>query len=183
MNDSPKNLRRRHYVDYQIQRSMIVSLVVLEVALLFWALLALYYGFSQAVSEHLYLIHGQAAQNDDSVFLALVLRVLGGLLLANIVALIVADFVWDQYVRWILRDFHKALRSTMSLNFRERGFREGAHQIIDLLESWRVKEQTVWREIQRLVDQIRVARESNLDPAHVKARINTLVDYLQYQQR
>lgn len=183
MIDSPNNLRRRHYVDYQIQRGMIICLIVLEVALLFWALLFLYQGFSQSVTDQLYQVHGNISRNDESIFLHLVLRILVGLLFANIVALIVADFVWDQYIRWILRDFHTALKSIATLNFRHRPSSEGSHKVIDLLDKWRSREQTIWQEVKRLTERIEAAQESNLDVTQVKLQVKTLNKYLEYRRR
>ncbi|GAB4348661.1 MAG: hypothetical protein Kow006_09580 [Gammaproteobacteria bacterium] len=175
--------RRRHYIDYQIQRWMIVGLIALEVLLLGWAVLALYNGLSDAVNEQLYLIHGRPASDRAPLFIDLALEVLGAILLINVVALVIADLFWGQYVRWILRQYHQILARLTELDFRDPGDRSRSHRLIELLESWRVREEEVWREIRAGITSVASPIASERELTGRKERLNHLLEYLKKQRR
>lgn len=140
--------RKIHYVDHAIQKWLLVALVTLELLLVGAAVWVLYQQLSAVVEQNLYRIHYSDGQRIFPVLLENSLYVLGGLIAANLAALLVADRIWAHYVNGILRSFKGLMTRTEGLDFLDDGTDiTRQHEVIELALAWREAEHARCRKI------------------------------------
>lgn len=131
------NRRRIRLVDDVLQKWMLVALVVMEAVVVALAIWALYRALGAIVDANMYRIH---FADGDSMWPQLVsegMRVLGGMLLINVAALIIADRIWAYYVYGILRHLGRLMDATGNLDFSDHHPIFFHHAVLDQAFSWR----------------------------------------------
>ena len=133
----PSRQRKIHYIDHVLQKWLLIALVVLEVIVLSVAGLILYLRLNAIVDESLYRIHFDNQPSMFSVLLKESLMILGGLVVANLLALFVADRIWSHYVRSIVLVLRGLLMSSRELDFRADHDVPQRHKVVTLALDWR----------------------------------------------
>lgn len=129
--------RRIHYVDYVLQKWMLIGLVVLEVIVLSIGGAILYSRLNAVVDANLYRIHFAGQPSMFSVLLKESVVIMGWLGAANIVALVVADRIWTYYVHGILTTLRSLLSSTRDLDLRADAGVPERHNVVAQALAWR----------------------------------------------
>jgi hypothetical protein len=132
--------RKIKYIDHVMQKWLLIALVVLEMIVLSVAGVILYTRLNTIVDESLYRIHFGGQPSMFSVLLAESLRILGGLVVVNLLALFVADRIWAHYVRGILAGLCCLFERTRELDFGADPEMPIRHKIIALALQWRCAE-------------------------------------------
>ncbi|MBF0135655.1 MAG: hypothetical protein H7833_13770 [Magnetococcus sp. DMHC-1] len=150
----PLRQRDTRYLDFAIQMRMLIALVGMEIILVGGAVYYLYERFSTILEENIYRIH-QLPLDLSSVMVNEIIKVAGGMILLNLVALFVADRIWSKYVARILQAF-----TNMALHVSDLDFHPDAdppssqHELLDLMLAWRQQERQrlvkIREEIQKL---------------------------------
>ena len=95
MSASKKQDRRHiHYVDHTLQKWLLLALVVMEAVLVSLAIWALYKALGTIIDEDMYRVHYSASTQLLPLLIKEGSVVLGWMLLANLLALFVADRIW-----------------------------------------------------------------------------------------
>lgn len=131
--------RHIHYVDHHIQKWLLVALVVMECALIALAMWALHGALSDLVEENMYRIHFSAQPDQLLRFLAEGVKILIGIGVVNLLALILADRIWAAYIGSILRKLDALIEDTQQLDFTERAMTR-THDVLDQALAWRAVE-------------------------------------------
>ncbi|MBF0161301.1 MAG: hypothetical protein HQL88_03345 [Magnetococcales bacterium] len=138
--------RRRRYVDFRMQTSMLIALIILEIGSVIGALCYLYWRFNSLIRAQLYRIH----HDSDSLFTLLLTEVgtvLFCLLGINLLAIFVADRIWGSYVRRVLGAFRTLSNRVADLDFRSEHPPPTKHEVLVRMLTWRSKERVRLRTI------------------------------------
>jgi hypothetical protein len=174
---SRSNMRRIVLVDHAIQTSLLVALVILETLVAAFAIWHLYGTMGAIIDDNLYRIH---ITNEADLIAQLFhegLRVLGWMLVANLLALVVADRLWSMYVNSILRRLEKVMTCAHALDFSAQAAMSVQHVVLEQAGAWR----------DSAVEQLLAARQciAHLPaqlPAASQARVSTQTLLLNLKQ-
>lgn len=141
MNNRLRDNERRyiHYVDHHIQKWLLVALVVMECALIGLAIWALHGALSDLVEENMYRIHFSEEPELLPRFLAKGVKILIGIGVVNLLAIILADRIWAAYVGSILRKLDALIEEAQQLDFSERAMTR-THDVLEQALAWRTGE-------------------------------------------
>jgi len=137
-------MHRRHiqYVDAVLQKWLMVALILLEVTLIASGLFVLHHELGAVLEEYLYRVHQPANQSVLDVLLTPLFTIMTGLVVANILALLVAEGAWATYVNSVLADFAALIDRTQALDLREDAGIPSRHEIVKKMLSWRALERS-----------------------------------------
>jgi hypothetical protein len=140
---APLHQRRIHYIDFKLQKRLLIALVVMELVVLCIAGAILYYRLNAIVDENLYRVH---IADQPSMFFILfteALQIIGGLVAVNLAALLAADRIWAHYVRGIMDSLRHLLNKSRTLDFSPDDEDPLQHPVIELALAWRGKERAL----------------------------------------
>lgn len=132
--------RKIHYIDHDLQKWLVIALVVLEVIVLSVAGAILYARLNFVVDESLYRIHLTTETSMFSVLLKESLLILGGMVAANLLALFAADRIWARYVSAILASLREVLARTRDLDLQADMAVPAHHRVLARALAWRSAE-------------------------------------------
>lgn len=132
--------RKMHYVDKTLQKWMLVALVIIEAGLVAGMVWLMHWRLSQIIEETLYRVHLAKAVPILQQLMQEATLLLGIFMLANLIALLVADGIWRGYVNSLLRIFMSLVGKTGRLDFSGDPEMNGRHRLLDLLGTQRVRE-------------------------------------------
>lgn len=151
-----RNKRQRKYVDFAIQMRMLIALVVMEVVLVAAGVWYLYLRFNTIVEANLYRIHQTPGESPLEVLVKEAGIVVLALVVANVLAMVVADRIWILYVRRVLNKFTALAQRTRDFDLREDTDKDHSHEVLVRMLAWR------WAERKRALN-VRAAIR-NLSP-------------------
>lgn len=135
-----RHRRHIHYVDKTLQKWLLVGLVILEAGLVVAMVWLMHWRLSRVIEENLYRVHlAKAAPLLNQLMLEAPL-LLGIFMLANAIALLLADGIWRGYINSLLRDFMTLVGKTGRLDFSADPRVGGRHRLLDLAATHRVRE-------------------------------------------
>ena len=149
--------RKIHYVDETIQKFLLIGLVVLEAGLAAGLAWMMSQQLNQIIEENLYRVHLAAAVPILTQLMHEAERLLIIFGAANVIALVLVDFIWRRYVDSILRLFRQVMGKTYQLDFTADPKTSDRHQLLNLAETQRAQDRTRFTAIR---DQL-----SRLEPA------------------
>lgn len=166
--------RRIHYVDHVLQKWLVLALVALEIGLVAAMVWAMNLRLGQAIDENLYRVHLARATPILQQLWQEAALLLGIFIVANLIALFVADRIWSRFVDALLRDFMALVGKTGRLDFTPDPDLAGRHDALDLALRQRAQQRHRFAEIR---DQL--ARLESLAAADGSAQeVRTAVDNL-----
>ena len=160
----PRNQRRRHFVDASLQGSLVLALLAVEVALFVLALLWIHADLQAVIDERLYRVHQIAPSRP--VLMQAIWQVLPWLLAANVLAVWLADRLWNIRLRRILGPLQADLDAAAQLDLRRLPEAEPEHPVLAAASAWLRTERERNLAIRRLAD----ALDPGLDAADPAAR-------------
>lgn len=134
---SQPHQRKIKYIDHVLQKWLLIALVVLEVLVLSVAGAILHIRLNAIVDESLYRIHFSGQHSMYTNLLNESLRIIGGMIATNVLALFVADRIWTHYVRSILSPLRVLLTHTRELDFQPDPDVAQRHKVLTLALNWR----------------------------------------------
>lgn len=150
------NRRRIHLVDHVLQKYLLGALVMLEVGVAVLAIWALYQALGEIVDQNMYRIHFSGDANILALMMREGLRVLGGILLVNLLALVVADRIWAYYVDGIVRQLTGLMHASHQLDFSAQEAASFQHAVLDQALAWRAAESAHWAKVRARIRQLPV---------------------------
>jgi hypothetical protein len=132
--------RKIHYVDKTVQKWLLLALVILEAGLVAAMVWLMHWRLSQVIEDNLYRVHLAKAASMLHQLMQEASLLLGIFLLANVVALLVADGIWRRYVNSLLRSFMTLVGKTGRLDFSADPEVSGRHRLLELAATQRARE-------------------------------------------
>ena len=174
MSNQYKNRRRQFYVDRVLQGRFLVGLISLEVLLIGVGLVVVYQNMNAAVEMQLFQAHAPT-KSDSSLLVGELLRVMPWILIANVVAVLIANRIWAGYISSIIGDLRQMLSLAAKLDFRDlSGQIEGNHEVLLKGLEWMRRERERNQELKALIAQLK----GDTDPIEVKKVLGRVKDTL-----
>jgi len=129
--------RKIYYVDEALQKFLLIGLVVLEAGLAAVLAWMMFRHLNQVVEDNLYRVHLADNVPILTQLMHEALILLGIFGAANLIALVLVDFIWRRYVYSILRLFRQVMGKTYQLDFTTDPEIGDRHQMLDLVEAQR----------------------------------------------
>lgn len=128
--------RKIRYIDERIQFWLLAALVVMEIVLVASSLTILHYRLDAVIEENLYRVHLSAQPPMIHLLVTATLHVLGWTLFWNVVALLLADWIWTRHVRAITTPFYALMKRMAALRFDLEDGMSDLHRVAILAKSW-----------------------------------------------
>lgn len=136
----PTYRRRLKYIDRSVQTSLIVAMVVFEVA---WVALTTWYLYGRVnglIDEGLYRVHKVPTSSLLQQVTTEALPVLAVLALVNMLVLVLIVKLWSVHEDRILRNYMTLVGKTGQLDFSSDSAIQANHQLVTLAVEWRARE-------------------------------------------
>lgn len=159
MNQAPfPNRRRVRLVDDELQKSLLVALVLMETAAVALAIWMLYQALGRIVDENTYRVHFSGGPSISAQLFIEGLRVLGAMLALNLLALFAADRIWAWYVVRIVDQLDRLMEASSALDFRPQAPCACQHSVLERAVDWRAAElrrlRQLREDVRRLPEQL-----------------------------
>lgn len=164
--------RKIHYVDEAIQKTLLVGLVLLEVALAAGLAWLMWHRLNAIVEDNLYLIHLAEARPILTQLLIEAARLLGVFVAVNVAALVLVDILWRRYVHSVLTSFAQSMAKTRALDFTPDVPLRSHHQLLDLTAAQREQDRQRLTAVRAQVHQL--AKAASAESVGVAAALATL---------
>lgn len=131
--------RKKVLVDTSLQGALIVAFVVLECLILCAAIGYLYWRFGSVLDNLMYQTHFDKLPDVRTLFLEVGIKVIAACTVANGVALLVADRLWNRYVAGVRKEFVSIIARVAALDFRQECDSPGkpsGHEVVSLANQW-----------------------------------------------
>tara|TARA_R110001583_G_scaffold69544_2_gene197108 strand:+ start:28859 stop:29404 length:546 start_codon:yes stop_codon:yes gene_type:complete len=112
------NRRKIKYVDRNIQGSLMVLLITLEVIMILVALIYIYTSFNQIFEDSIYQIHKSNQEPFYQQFLIVIFWVVIIMSVINFIALIIANAFWLKHINKILTFLTKTMSAIKNLSLK-----------------------------------------------------------------
>lgn len=132
--------RKIHYVDKTLQKWLLLALVMLEAGLVAAMVWLMHWRLSQVIEDNLYRVHLAKAASMLHQLMQEASLLLGVFIMANVIALLIADGIWRRYVNSLLRGFMTLIGKTGRLDFSADPEMSGRHRLLDLAATQRARE-------------------------------------------
>lgn len=127
--------RRRRYVDHSLQGSLILGLVLLETLLFCGAMFYIYQAMHQAIEAQLYSAHPHGPSILQLLLVQLG-RILPWLIVANLVAVWLANRLWARCLGRVIGRLTRLLERVGGLDLRLPREKAGGHEVCELGRRW-----------------------------------------------
>ena len=174
MSNRYNNRRRQFYVDRVLQGRFLLGLIGLEVLLIGVGLVVVYQNMNAAVEMQLFQAHAPS-KSDSSLLISELSRVMPWILIANVVAVLIANRIWAGYISSIISDLRQMLGLSAKLDFRDlSGQIEGNHEVLIKGLEWMRRERERNQELKALFAQLK----KDTDPSEAKKILGRAKDIL-----
>ena len=171
-NPAPQR-RRRHYLDHSLQGWMLAGLVLMETALFTLMLVLLYQELNVAVEHQLYSAHMDPAAGKANL-LDITLRLLGLVVLVNLIAVFLADRVWQRQIGRVTGQLRHILSRAGSLDFRGDCTPSTKHAVLTAACRWYRTEADRARKVRQQLAALKSAVEKEKPPPEIRERLEAL---------
>lgn len=132
--------RTIRYIDFRLQKRLLIALVALEWLMLCVAGAVLYYRLHAIVDENLYRIHIADQPPIFHILFTESMQIVAALVAINLLALLAADRIWAHYVTSIMSSLRRLFVRSQALDFGPDTESPLGHKVIELALAWRAKE-------------------------------------------
>ena len=167
----PQQQRRIRYIDRNLQKRLIIGLVVMEVMLIITALVLLSGTFDQILEGGIYRIHPDSPQVIAQQLMTALGWTLLALTLINIVMLILADRFWAAHLQRVLSGFRSRTQHISALDLRPIDDDLPNHELSHHSSSWFESERQRCLKIEQALTTL---TESISEPERAKQQLSTL---------
>lgn len=135
----PNMIKRRiYYVDENVQKGLLISLLAIEILLIVGTIAMLYLQMDSVVEDSLYRVH--LSDNRANIYLPLLKIALNGLIgivVINVLMLWIASWMWERRVKTIVKPFRYLADKVEAMDFSEDAEIPVPHKVVDLMLEWR----------------------------------------------
>lgn len=132
--------RKIHYIDAAVQNRLLIALVLLEVLLISAGMIVLYLDMKEVVDENLFRIHFSATESLSALLFREAMQALAVLVIVNVAALGLAEWLWSRYLDSILCPLSSLLIRSGDLDFTRDETVEQRHAVLNFAVAWRETE-------------------------------------------
>ncbi len=166
--------RHIHYVDKSLQQWLLAALVILEAGLVAAMVWLMHWRLSRIIEENLYRVHLAKAAPLLNQLMQEAPLLLGVFMLANVIALLLADGIWRAHVDSLLRSFMTLVGKTGRLDFSADPEMSGRHRLLDLAEAHRVRERNRLAAIREHMAKLDAELSAAGDPRNLRELLSGL---------
>lgn len=166
--------RHIHYVDKTLQKWLLVALVGLEAGLVAGMVWMLHWRLGQVIENNLFRVH---LAEDQSLFFGLMREaplILSVFLIANVLALLLADGIWRRQVNSLLRSFMSLVGKSGRLDFSADAQPNGRHRLLELAQDQRARERSRLASIREHLAQLDAELSGAGDPRRLRESLDSL---------
>ena len=109
--------RKILYIDSALQNRLLLAFLLLEILLIGGGMIVMYLELKEIVEENLFRIHFAAAEPLSSLLFWKAMRILAALVILNVAALGLAEWLWVRHLESILNPLSELLTRTARLDF------------------------------------------------------------------
>ena len=149
---TPYHVRRRHFIDRNIQGRLIAGLVLIEVVLFALGMWFIYYKMQVAIDQELYRVH-QLAPRSSPILLHALYQTIPWIILVNVLVLVGIDRVWGGYVEIIIGKLRRLAQKVAALDLRSQ-LHDTEHDVLRQARHWLKVEQARCQQIRQLVQSL-----------------------------
>lgn len=160
--------RKIFYIDKALQKQLLWGLVMLETGLVAALVWLTHWRLSQIVDENLYRVHLAKAVPISHQLMQEASLLLAVFMVANVIALLVADGIWRAHVNSLLRSFMTLVGKTGRLDFSADPEMSTRHRLLDLALSHRARERLRLAEIREQMARLDAALSGADDPRRLR---------------
>jgi len=155
INMSPEDhhVRRKKYIDTNIQGRLIVGLLLLEVVLFAIAMWFVYQELQLAIDNSLYRVHKPQADSTPILFNAL-LTTVPWIIFVNVLLLIGLNQFWSKYIAGIIEPLRIIINRLNIMDLRSLRKDGAEHPVIEHAQSWMQQEQERCKKIRELTQSL-----------------------------
>lgn len=177
---SRRHKRKKHYIDASVQNRLLISFVLLEVLLISVGMVVLYLHLKKIADENLFRIHFAANESLSALLFHEAMQAMAVLVVVNVAALGLAEWLWSRYLDSILQPFSNLLVKTGDLDFTQDEKCGQRHTVLEHAIAWREIEQArcngIRTELSRLDENADYSSASTLE--HARETLKTLKTFL-----
>jgi len=141
--------RRRHYIDTRVQGRLFWAMLLLETILFAGSLIWLYQNLGVVIEDNLYRVHFSSGDTGSSLF-SVVWEIVPIVVLFNILAIWLADFIWRGYIKHIIKALKKIISQAAKLDLRIISMDlHVEHEVIKKALLWQQHERQRYEEVQK----------------------------------
>ena len=166
-------VRRRHFVDRNVQGRLITGLILIEVVLFAVAMWFVYHEMQAAIDQELYRVHLVTARSSP-VLLHALYQTAPWIILVNLLVLGIIDWVWGRHINLIIGKLRRSARKVAALDLRN-PLHDTEHEVLRQARRWIESEHSRCQQIRQLVQ----ALPDQLDATKPAAR-RQLIEQLQH---
>jgi len=148
------NKRHIHYINPAIQNRLIIGFIVFEVVLVTFMLYVFYMDINGIVEDNLYRIHVNKTTNIE-LFLTHLFKVVGVLLIVNILTASIVVWWWRHYINSIVEPLERLIKAITKLDLSWGVDVSHKHEVMINMNKWYAKEKETYQNIRKLVGEIR----------------------------
>lgn len=176
--------RKIYYIGTEVQNRLLIAFVLLEALLICAGMIVLYLELKEVADENLFRIHFAARESLSTLLLREAMQTLAILVIANVAALGVAEWLWSRHLDSILHPLSGLLTRTGDLDFTQDETTEVRHAVLAHAMAWREIERArckgIRAEISRLDENADYSSASAL--AQARAALENLKAFLPVQK-
>jgi hypothetical protein len=177
LTSSHHHVRRRHYVDRNIQGRLIVALILIEMLLFAAAMWFVYQQMQAAIDQELYRVH-QVAARSSPVLLHALYQVMPWIIIVNVLVTIGIDRIWASHINLIVGKLRRLAQQVASLDLRGR-VDAPEHAVLRQASQWLEAEQLRCQQIRQWVQTLPDKPDLS-DPAQQQRLVAQLQRIQQY---
>jgi HAMP domain-containing protein len=159
-----QHVRRRHFVDRDVQGRLIAGLILIEVLLFAAAMWIVYQEMQTAIDQELYRVH-QIAARSAPVLLYALYHTVPWIVIVNLLVLVAIDRVWGRYVNIVISKLRRSAQHVAALDLRGQLY-DTEHEVLRQAKHWIDSEHSRYRQLRQLVQ----ALPDSLDAMDYSAR-------------
>ncbi len=170
----PAYRRRRHYVDSSVQRSLLLAMMTLEVALGAASIWLLHWRLVHFIDDSMYRMQVAHAGPTMLRLVAEGFPVLVLFVLTNLLALTLVAGLWSARENLVLRDFTKLMEKTRKLDFSGDPEPRRQHQVLKLATAWRALERARFAALREQLADLEGAEPSDQSLQNLRVALTRL---------
>ena len=166
--------RRRVYIDPDLQKWLVVGLVALEVTLIGTTLVLLHQRLLDAIGGTLYRVHVVASEPLFAELLHAARTALAGFVVANVVALALAETLWQRHVNGVRCALGALIAAIARLDLSVAEPSEARHEVLALVATWRERERERLLALRERANRLAAELDAGGEPERVRERVREL---------
>ena len=148
-----KTIKQRKilYIDAALQNRLLIAFLLLEVLLISGGMIVMYSELKDVVEENLFRIHFSTIEPLSSLLFWKAMRILAALVILNVAALGLAEWMWHRHLDSILQPLSVLITRTAHLDFTPDDIHSQYHAVLVNTVAWRECERQRCAEIRAAI--------------------------------